>query len=150
MELNPTAGIKRSNRLYARILADIDRALPRGKISPTERRILLELLSRPASTDAEIASALGLDRAQLSRSIKKLLSDGWIGFKASGSHRAQRLLNLSDEGMSMAAAMDKDVDRAIESVYLKLSSEDQNILLRAVGSEAAADPHREGGGEITF
>ena len=150
MELNPTAGIKRSNRLYARILADIDRALPRGKISPTERRILLELLSRPASTDAEIACALGIDRAQLSRSIKKLLSDGLIGFKASGSHRAQRLLNLSDEGMSMAAAMDKDVDRAIESVYLKLSSEDQNILLRAVGSEAAADPHREGGGEITF
>lgn len=148
MDFNPTAGIKRSNRLYARLLADIDRALPRGRHSPTERRVLLELLFRPDLADAEIGRGLGLERAQLSRTVNKLIDDGLVSGMPSVRHRMQRILSLSEEGRETAKSLDKEVSRAIEAIFLKLSTEDQEILLRAVGSEAAADPHRDGGGDI--
>lgn len=148
MDYNPISGIKRSNRLYGRLLAELDRAIPRGTHSPTERRVLLELLTRPALADAEVGRGLGLERAQLSRTVNKLINDGLVSGTPSLRHRAQRILSLSDPGREAAAAMDEEVTRAIKSIFVRLSTEDQEILLRAVGSEAAADPHRDGGGEI--
>lgn len=102
----------------------------------TERRLLLELLANPQSSDDEIGRALALDRAQLSRALTRLIASGLVAFVQSSQHRSQRLLSLTFEGEQVARELDHYLSQAIRTVFAQLPSEGEDLLLRAAGASS--------------
>jgi DNA-binding MarR family transcriptional regulator/N-acetylglutamate synthase-like GNAT family acetyltransferase len=139
LQFDPATAIKRAIRIFARFQANLDRAVSKKKQSPTERRVLLELLANPGSTDAQVGRALALERSLLSRTLKQLIVEGLIRGVQSSRHRAQRLLSLTEEGLNLANVIDKDLDRAIREVFGKLPRDDEDQLLKASGATISAD-----------
>ncbi len=132
--LDPIAALKGTNRLYARVLANIDRAMPRHLGNPTERRVLLELLRHPRMVDSELATELGLDRSHLSRIIKGLSDEGFVSSEPTPYHQSQRLRFLTADGVGRAKALNEHMDQAVEQQFATLTPPDREMILRATGA----------------
>lgn len=127
-------GLKRVHILFARMVADIDRRLPRSQATVTERRILVALGMVQTATDVQLATALGLDRSQLSRVVASLVAEGSIEHRPNPKHVGQRLLSLTEGGQLRARALDAEWTAALQSQYDLLPAGDQRLVLAAMGA----------------
>ena len=116
---------RRAQTLYRRLVADMDRRLVGAGFVPSERRVLLELWGHEGRTDAAIAAVLGMDRPQLSRSVRSLIEAGLVDHQAAPDHNRQRLLELTDEGRRVAQELSRAWASALMEQIASLSDEDR-------------------------
>lgn len=142
---DPFLSVRRATRVFARLQAELDRRLAHCGHTPTERRILVELRDRPGSLDAEIASNLGIDRSQLSRSITKLIDGGLVTHRPASRHKSQRFLHLTEPGERDAARLAAEQQEVTLSVFYSLNADDQNLFMRSMGAGPGEDFDQEEG-----
>jgi len=107
------AALRGFNRVYTMQLGLLDAHLDDSPFTLSEARILYELANRTDPTAAEIARVLGLDPAQISRTIKRFANRGLVAMRDDPSHGRHQLLSLTGPGRAAFAALEGNTQRAV-------------------------------------
>jgi DNA-binding MarR family transcriptional regulator/GNAT superfamily N-acetyltransferase len=94
------ANFRRFNRMYTRFIGTLNEGLLNSDYSLAEARVLYELANRAAPKASDIAEALGVDPAYLSRMLKKFERGGLVRKKASQQDGRYAELMLTVKGQS--------------------------------------------------
>ena len=92
------AAIRRFNRFHTRWVGALGSSLHGSGVSLTEARVLYELAQRDDWQAAEMAKALDLDPAYLSRILKRFAAQGLIERSRSSADGRAWQLRLTAEG----------------------------------------------------
>lgn len=105
------AALRAFNRTYTRRIGLLEAHLDKSPFTLSEARILYELAHRTDPTGAEIARALELDPAQISRTLKRFATQGLVEVRE--GHGRQQLLALTPHGRTAFAALETGTRTAI-------------------------------------
>lgn len=118
--MQAAAEVRRFNRFYTRLLGLLDEQLLASAFSLTEMRVLYELAQVPSTAEApapsELARALGLDAAYLSRLLRRFDAQGFLKREAHAADSRRQHLRLTRAGL----AAFKPLDRASQQQVLGL------------------------------
>lgn len=122
------------NRIYTARLGLLDAHLANSPFTLSEARILFELAHRNEPTAAEIARSLGLDRAQLSRTLKRFGERGLITTRDNPDHGRHQLLKLTSAGTAAFAELEKGAQEGVHELLQEIPFSRRCRLLSAAGS----------------
>jgi len=125
------ATLRGFNRVYTSRLGLLDAHLDQSPFTLSEARILYELANRTDPTAAEIARALRLDPAQISRTIRRFANRGLVATRENPSHGRHQLLSLTEQGRAAFAAAEGNTRRAVGGLLDELSPFRRAALLSA-------------------
>jgi DNA-binding MarR family transcriptional regulator/N-acetylglutamate synthase-like GNAT family acetyltransferase len=122
------------NRVYTRRLGLLSTRLDDSPFSLTEARILYELAHRHEATAADVGRLLGLDRGQLSRTLKSFRHRGLIWQRASPTHAKHQLLSLTAQGRTAFAELDAATRNSVGALLGDLPPAHRQRLLQAASA----------------
>jgi len=125
------AALRGFNRVYTTQLGLLDAHLDQSPFTLSEARILYELANRTDPTAAEIARALRLDPAQISRTIRRFVNRGLVATRDDPSHGRHQLLSLTEHGRTAFAALEGNTRRAVGALLDGLSPFRRAAMLSA-------------------
>lgn len=105
--------LREFNRIYTERLGFLRQKLDESRFSLSEARLLYELAQAEARTAADLAKALDLDPAQVSRTLKRFIAKGLVTVSADPNHGKQRLLSLTSEGRANFTTLECKTQAAI-------------------------------------
>lgn len=145
------AALRGFNRVYTTQLGLLDAHLDQSPFTLSEARILYELANRSDPTAAEIARALRLDPAQMSRTISRFVNRDLVATRDDPSHGRHQLLSLTEQGRTAFAALEGNTRRAVGALLDGLSPFRRAAMLSAARTitrifeeEAASRPALRG------
>lgn len=141
--------LRRFNRFYLPLLGLLNRKLLGSPLSLAEARALYEINSTPGLYAAELATALGMDRGQLSRMLARLLRDGRIRREGTPAGSKTLPLFITPQGKAMLETIEEaatsqaldlvaHLDQPGQSRLRKSLHEIQELLGRQQASKAYA------------
>ena len=93
-------------RLHARLDAQATEILKtHAKISLSEWRVLAVLTNPSVETQKDVLEAMGLDKGQISRTLKRLEANGFINLALSEHDHRQRQISLTGTGDQLVKKM---------------------------------------------
>ena len=119
------------NRTYTRRLGLLDAYLDQSDFTLSEARIMYEIVNRKDATAAEIGRALDLDRAQISRTLKRLAERGVVSTREDPSHGRHQLLSLTADGMAAFNTLEAATNGAVGALLEGLPPIRRQQLLSA-------------------
>lgn len=125
------AVLRRFNRLYTAKLGLLDTHLDGSPFTLSEARVLYEIANRPKPIAAEIARSLNMDRAQISRTLKRFSDRKLIDVEEDPMHGRQQLLSLTAAGRECFADLNAKTERAIGNFLGRLRPFERERLLAA-------------------
>ena len=128
------AALRAFNRIYTSRLGLLNAHLDKGPFTLSEARILYELANRTDATAAEIGRALRLDRAQISRTIRRFADRGLVEMREDPAHGRHQLLSLTGAGRSVFATLEDNTRKAIGGLLDELEPHRRARLLEAAGT----------------
>lgn len=128
------AALRAFNRVYTSRLGLLNAHLDKSPFTLSEARILYELANRTDPTAAEIARALRLDRAQISRTIRRFADRGLVEMREDPAHGRHQLLSLTGAGRSVFATLEDNTRKAIGGLLDELEPYRRMRLLEAAGT----------------
>jgi len=126
------AEIRRFNRAFARWLGLFDEHYSKTDYSPAESRLFHELAAAGHSNGADLARAMGVDPAYLSRMLQKFVAEGLVAVSPSVSDRRRNQLALTTDGDKAAARVESAADGAIADLIAPLSEAERSELVSAM------------------
>jgi DNA-binding MarR family transcriptional regulator/ribosomal protein S18 acetylase RimI-like enzyme len=148
MDEKQIAEIRRFNRAFARWLGLFDEHYSRTDFSPAESRLFYELAAAGHSNGAELARAMGVDPAYLSRMLQKLVAEGLVAVSPSATDRRRNQLALTADGDQAAAKVEAAADGAIAELIAPLSEAERGELVSAMQTIARILDGEAGGASI--
>src|SRR5579863_4172168 len=98
--------VRAFSRLYTRVIGALDAGHLDTRFTLSEARLIYEVATHGETTAAEIASAMGVDPAYVSRLVGRLKDDGILELKANDRDRRQSDIALSSGGQAAFAQLD--------------------------------------------
>lgn len=156
MDDDRIAEIRHFNRLFARWLGLFDEHYSMTDFSPAESRLFYELSQAGHANGAELARAMGVDPAYLSRMLRRLVADGLVAVTPNARDGRSNQLALTPDGDQAVSRIDAAADRAIAELISPLSEAQKRELVSAMqtierildGEDKSASivlrPHRVG------
>jgi DNA-binding MarR family transcriptional regulator len=125
--------IRAFNRFYTGRLGLLGRSYLGSGLGLTEVRILHDLNAGPVRARV-LAQAIGVDEGQLSRTLKRFETEGWLTRRVATDDARQRDLALTETGRALADAL-RDRSRAeIGGMVDALAEGDRALLGAAFGT----------------
>ena len=128
------ATLRAFNRTYTARLGLLNAHLDDSPFTLSEARILYELAHRTDPTGAGIARALGLDPAQVSRTLKRFATRTLVETRDDPAHGRNQLLSLTEAGRTTFAALETNTRTAIGALLDSLPPFRRARLLSAAQS----------------
>ncbi|MBO9710438.1 MAG: MarR family transcriptional regulator [Caulobacter sp.] len=128
------ATLRAFNRVYTSRLGLLDTHYDGSPFSLSEARILYELKTRTTSMAADIARALRLDPAQVSRTIKRFSTRGLVVARENPAHGRHQLLSLTEAGQTAFAALETRTRAAVGALIDGLPPLQRSRLLSAAAT----------------
>jgi DNA-binding MarR family transcriptional regulator/GNAT superfamily N-acetyltransferase len=144
--------VRRFNRFYTRQIGLLRKTYLDSPYSLGEMRVLYEIAYRDAPSASDIARALELDAAYLSRVLRKFEKRGLISRTTSERDARRGHLTMTTRGRRMFAPFEQRMHQQIGEILLKLPPADQRRLITAMETienlleqsrHAAAEPKHE-------
>lgn len=107
------ATLRAFNRIYTSRLGLLDAHLDQSPFTLSEARILYELANRTDPTGAEIARALRLDPAQISRTLRRFAERGLVEARENPADGRHQLQALTGTGRESFAALENNTRAAV-------------------------------------
>ncbi|MGO4406027.1 GNAT family N-acetyltransferase [Bosea sp. RAF48] len=134
IETEAVAAIRRFNRFHTRWVGALGGSRHSSGLSLADAQVLHELAQRDDWQAAELAKALDLDPAYLSRILRRFATREWLDrSRSSVDGRAWRL-QLTDEGRAAFAALDGASDAQARSILSRLPLPEQADLVDALAT----------------
>ncbi|KKB76776.1 hypothetical protein VW35_18290 [Devosia soli] len=119
VEPEEVAQVRAFNRFYTHIIGLLDEGMHQTIHTLSEARVIYELNQAGTTTSASIAETLGMDRAQLSRLVGKLVSQNLVAILPRAGDRRSAPLALTLEGRKVAAHLNAMSDAAAARTLLE-------------------------------
>lgn len=143
------AAVRRFNRFYTRQVGALGRLHLNGPYALTEVRVLYELAHAEGLTAKALGAELGLDPGYLSRMLKRFEADGLVVRRPMPGDGRSALLEMTQQGREVFAALDARTRREVEELLERLGDEGSGRLVRAMGAiEALMEPREPPAGEV--
>jgi DNA-binding MarR family transcriptional regulator len=136
LKVDPVTRLRAFNRLYTNRLGLLDAHLDGSPFTLSEARVLYELAQRSGTTAAQIGRCLKMDRAQISRTLKRFAVQGLIAVRTDPDHGRQQLLSLTSAGRRAFEDLDARTDGAIAGFLTELGPHHSHRLISAAISMA--------------
>jgi DNA-binding MarR family transcriptional regulator len=107
--------------------------------------IILRQLQRRSMTIAEVASELSLTHSAASRTVDRLVRDGYVGRIENPADRRQKVLTLTNEGRTLMQEIEGNLIAGIEFMASRLSPEEQEQFRILIARMVAAHCPEQGG-----
>lgn len=124
--------VRRFNRFYTRRIGLLEEHLPASDLSLPEGRVLFEIATEGPRTAAAISRAMGMDKAQLSRLVGRLLERSLLVSQIDPDNARRRILSLTDRGRKAFAELDRGSQNKTEAMLEALRSEQRHRLVGAM------------------
>lgn len=144
------AGIRRFNRAFARWLELFDEHHARSEFSPAESRLLYELATARQASAADLARAMGVDPAYMSRMVQKLAGQGLVAVTPGTTDRRRSELSLTPEGETAFARQDALADKSIAALIAPFSETERGELVSAMQTILRILEHEDDGAAIVL
>ena len=128
------AAVRRFNRFFTQRIGVLNDGWLEGPFSLAEARVLYEISRRAGTTATEIGHALGLDAGYLSRILRRLHRQRLICKEVSADDGRRTLLSLTAQGQKAYAPLETRAKRQIGAMLKRLSADEQEQLLAALGT----------------
>ncbi len=128
------ATLRAFNRVYTSRLGLLDASYDGSPFTLSEARVLYELANRTDPMAADIARALRLDPAQVSRTIKRFSERGLVTARENPAHGRHQLLSLTNEGRATFAALEANTRASVGALIEGLHPLQRTRLLEAAGA----------------
>jgi DNA-binding MarR family transcriptional regulator/GNAT superfamily N-acetyltransferase len=125
------AALRAFNRVYTSRIGLLNAHLDKSPFSLSEARLLYELAHRTDPTAADLGRILGLDRAQVSRTLKRFASRGLVDTREQPSDARNMLLSLTQAGRTAFAGLEGNTRAAIGGLLAGLPPARRRRLLSA-------------------
>lgn len=102
-------------------------------LAPFQGQLLAILYRRPGSSQQELASWTGRDKAQIARTIRELKAAGLLTSTAHESDWRSHRLSLTEEGERACALLLKERAALSRTATAKLSFEERDLMVGALG-----------------
>ncbi len=126
--------VRRFNRFYTQKIGVLSRGYLNTRFTLTEARVLYELAHREPTTAAQLGRELGLDPGYLSRILRGFREHGLIERRRSEADGREHLVSLTGAGREAFARLNAASRGDIEAMLTRLSPEEQDRLVRAMGA----------------
>jgi DNA-binding MarR family transcriptional regulator/GNAT superfamily N-acetyltransferase len=137
IDTQAVAAIRGFNRFHTRWIGALSGSLHGSGFALTEARVLYELAQRDGWLAGDLARALGLDPAYLSRILKRFTTEGWLERERSPADGRALNLRLTRKGREAFRPLDEASRDQAAAVLAKLSQAEQARLVAALGSAQA-------------
>ncbi|OCP38716.1 helix-turn-helix domain-containing GNAT family N-acetyltransferase [Ensifer sp. LC163] len=127
------AALRAFNRLYTNRLGLLNAHLDQSPFTLTEARILYELAHRQEPTAAELMRILQVDRAQLSRTLKRFADRGLVEKSDHPEGGRRQPISLTPAGRTTFAALEQNTREAIGALLDTLPPAERRRLIAATG-----------------
>ena len=121
-------------RLQVWIFQDFIRRLARLDLSPAQFSVIVVIGANPGLSQAELAEALGIERARLVRLLHRLERRGLTQRRASRSDGRRHALELTREGRTVLAAAERLAGQHEDVLREKLGARRYRTLLNVLRS----------------
>lgn len=128
------SAVRAFNRFYTRQVGLLNEHVAKSRFSLAEGRVLYELSKRGHSRGLDIAQALDMDPAYLSRLFRKLADAGLVVHTPSLTDRRSNETALTREGDAAVAELEELNDDAIDVMLEPVSPIDREELVAAMGT----------------
>ncbi len=132
IEIAAVAAIRRFNRFHTRWVGALGGNLHGSGFALTEARVLYELAQRDDWQAAEMAKALGLDPAYLSRILQRFAERGWLERSRSPADGRAWRLKLTEAGRAAFRPLDEASSGQAQAILSRLAPPQQGRLLDAL------------------
>jgi DNA-binding MarR family transcriptional regulator/GNAT superfamily N-acetyltransferase len=127
------AAFRRFNRMYTRFIGALDEELLHSGHSLAEARVLYELATRQAPTAKQIAAALGMDPAYLSRILARFAKSALLKCAASKSDARSMCLALTRQGKAKFAKLNGLSEEQARGIIRSLPPTGRTTLIGCMG-----------------
>ncbi|BCB19282.1 helix-turn-helix domain-containing GNAT family N-acetyltransferase [Bosea sp. ANAM02] len=132
VETEAVAAIRRFNRFHTRWVGALGGSLHGSGLALAEARVLYELAQRDDWQAGELARALDLDPAYLSRILKRFAGQGWLDrIRSAADGRAWRL-RLTAQGRAAFQPLDRASSTQAAAILQRLEPVDRARLVAAL------------------
>jgi len=145
--MNDIAEVRAFSRFYTRIVGALDTGHLDTRFSLSEARALYELAARGTASAAEIARAMDVNPAHLSRLVSRLGEEGVVAMAPNACDRRQTDLSLTETGRVDYAVLERATNAKVEALLAPLSPAERAALVaamagirRLLGDAPAAGP----------
>ncbi|MBC8716572.1 helix-turn-helix domain-containing GNAT family N-acetyltransferase [Ochrobactrum sp. Marseille-Q0166] len=122
------------NRVYTRRLGLLNAHLDKSPFTLTEARILYEIAHRAMPTAADVMRVLGLDRGQLSRTLRRFAERGLLETSPHPDGGRSRPIELTEAGRKAYSALESNTCKAVGGLLEELRPEQRSNLVAAAGT----------------
>jgi DNA-binding MarR family transcriptional regulator/GNAT superfamily N-acetyltransferase len=120
------------NRFYTRLIGVLDEHLNDSPFSLAEARVLHELSARGHTTGSELAKALELDRAYLTRILQGFSARGLVSYAPNPGDRRGNFIALTRDGDVAYAGLREAAEQAVGRMLAPLTFKDRRRLAEAM------------------
>lgn len=110
---DPVQSLRAFNRFHTRFINVVNPDYAGSGLSLGEARVLYEIATRDSALATAIGDELGIDRARMSRMMRRFTTQGWVE-RARGSDGRARPVTLTERGREVFAALDALTRQAAE------------------------------------
>jgi DNA-binding MarR family transcriptional regulator/GNAT superfamily N-acetyltransferase len=120
------------NRFYTRVIGVLDEHLSESPFSLAEARVLYEVAARGHTTGSELARALGLDRAYLTRILQGFSAKDLVSYAPNPNDKRGNFIALTREGDEAYARLREKAELSVGAMLAPLSHGDRRRLADAM------------------
>lgn len=120
------------NRFYTRLIGVLDEHLTESPFSLAEARVLHEIAERGHTTGSELARALDLDRAYLTRILQGFSARGLVSYAPNPNDRRGNFIALTRDGDAAYGALREKAEASVARLLAPLSQPDRRRLAGAM------------------
>lgn len=130
MDTKEIRAFRRDLRSFSRILAQQVEVCCRSDVTPAQCHALLALEESGPLTNGELAAVLQVDASTLSRTIDQLDPKGLVVRRTHPTDRRATLLELSDRGRQVAAAIHGSADALYRGILGEIPEDRRREVLQ--------------------
>ena len=128
------SAVRAFSRFYTGSIGALDSGHLDTPFSLSEARTIYEVATRERTTAAEIARAMSVDPAQMSRIISRLRQAGVIQLDADTRDRRQSMITLTEEGRAAFATLNEATIRRVARLVAPIEAERRASLVAALST----------------
>lgn len=126
---NAIRSFRRASRAVVRELGFFRRTCGQTDVTPAQAHLLLALRASPNQTLSALVRRLQLDKTAGSRTLKRMVNQGWLVCQADPADKRHKRYALTPQGVTQAARVDAQATAGVHAAFAALAPAARDIAM---------------------